>query len=60
MTEITAIQLYIGMIAAGLCNGIGSAIGNYLAQHHVIENAKKLKEHIRGRKKWTYFKKLKN
>ena len=46
---ITGFQLYIGMGIAGIFTGLGSAIGNYLANKHIIENVGKLKKKIMGK-----------
>ena len=43
---IEKIDLYIGMAIAGIFTGLGSAIGNYLANRHIIESIIKLKSKI--------------
>jgi hypothetical protein len=41
---ITTFQLYFGMIIAGIFTGLGSALGNYLANKHIIDKARQLKK----------------
>jgi hypothetical protein len=45
-TYITTIQLYIGMVIFGLLNGLGNAIGSYLANKHVIKKINGLKRKL--------------
>ena len=48
MTDyITTFQLYFGMIIAGLFTGLGSALGNYLANKHILESLSKIKNAIK-------------
>jgi hypothetical protein len=48
---IENINLYIGMAIAGIFTGLGSAIGNYLAQKHAIEKIEKIKQRLIKSKK---------
>ena len=40
-------SLYLGMAIAGIFSGLGSAIGSYVANKHIIENLKELKNRIK-------------
>lgn len=48
---ISKIDVYIGLALNGLFTGLGAALGTYLANKHVIENAKKLIQKIKGKRK---------
>jgi hypothetical protein len=45
-TYITTFQLYLGMMIAGIFTGLGSALGNYLANKHIIDMVSKLKKKL--------------
>ena len=40
---ITTFQLYMGMVIAGLFTGLGTALGNYLLNRHILTGIKELK-----------------
>jgi len=43
------LELYIGMTIAGLFTGLGSAVGNYLAQKHLVNSLEKVVKKINGK-----------
>jgi len=43
---ITTFQLYLGMVIAGIFTGLGSALGGYLTNIHIVGNINKLKKLI--------------
>ena len=45
--EITQYTFYFGLILTGLFTGLGSAIGNYFANKHLIERVEKLNKKIK-------------
>lgn len=48
MTDITlSPSVYLALALNGLFTGIGSAIGAYLANKHVIERSKKIIEELK-------------
>jgi hypothetical protein len=48
---ITTFQLYFGMILAGIFTGLGSALGNYLANKHVLGSIRQIKSSLTKKKK---------
>jgi len=40
---IETFNIYIGLAITGMFTGLGSAIGNYFATKHIIENINKIK-----------------
>lgn len=45
---ISSFNIYLALALNGLATGLGSAIGTYLAQKHLIEGSKKLLSKIKG------------
>lgn len=43
-------DLYLGMSIAGIFTGLGSALGTYLANKHIIERMEKIKRNRFKRK----------
>ena len=43
-------RLYFGLATTGLFTGLGSAIGNYFANKHLIEGVQKITDRIKGNK----------
>lgn len=48
---IETFNIYIGLAIAGIFTGLGSAIGNYFATKHIIENINKLKDKFKPKQK---------
>lgn len=48
---IENVDLYIGMAVAGIFTGLGSALGNYIANKHIIESMSKIRKIVRRRRK---------
>ena len=47
---IERFDLYLGMAITGIFSGLGTAIGSYLANKHIIEKLNKLSAKINGKK----------
>jgi hypothetical protein len=45
------IDLYIGMAVAGLFTGLGSTLGSYLINKHLIKNLENISKKLRRKKK---------
>jgi len=50
LESISKFDVYIGAAVMGIFTGLGSAIGTYLAQKHIIEGSKRLINKIKGNK----------
>jgi hypothetical protein len=44
---IEKLDLYIGMSIAGIFTGLGSALGNWIANQHIIKSIDELKKKMR-------------
>lgn len=54
MTDIIQLQsfnVYIGLAITGLCTGLGSAIGGYLANKHLIQGSENIANKIKNKMK---------
>jgi hypothetical protein len=40
--NISKIDIYLGLAITGVFSGLGSAVGNYFANQHLIKGTKKL------------------
>jgi F0F1-type ATP synthase membrane subunit c/vacuolar-type H+-ATPase subunit K len=47
---VNSIDIYIGACIMGLFTGLGSALGNYIANKHIIESINNLKVFINKNK----------
>jgi len=50
MVEITPITILIGLAINGIATGIGSAIGNYVANQHIIKTIENVGSKLKGDK----------
>ena len=50
--SISKLDVYLALAINGIATGMGSAIGTYLANKHVIEGSKSILNRVRSKFKW--------
>lgn len=49
MVELTTINIFVGLAFNGLFTGIGTALGVYFANKHIIQGSGKIINMVRGK-----------